>query len=216
MSPTRTYSRLERIFMFAVPTAWAILLTFHPRGDGDFFPIVTDDVFRWELVHLGTMVLVPALAGVVFLLLRGCSGPAARVSRICALAFALFYTSWEVLVGVGTGLLVNEVNSLTGEAARTGAELVESYNHSSILLALLTMGGLGLSVSLIGAGYALKKEVGTPNRVFGLLVLSTLPIGFHEPPFGPIGLTLFIAAVHLATRQRDLQTNAASVLTNPA
>jgi hypothetical protein len=216
MSSNRTYSQLERIFMFAVPTAWAILLMFHPRGDGDFFPIVTDNVFRWELVHLGTMVFVPAMAGVVFLLLRGCSGPAARVSRICALAFAVFYTAWEVLVGVGTGLMVNEVNSLSGEAARTGAELVESYNHSSILLSLLAIGGLGLSVSLIGAGYALKKEVGASNWVFGLLVLSTLPIGFHEPPFGPIGLALFIAAVYLATRQRDLRTSAVSALTNPA
>jgi hypothetical protein len=193
--------------MFAVPLAWGILLLFHPRGDGDFFPIVTDHVLRWQAVHLGTMILLPMLAGVVFLLLRGLDDRASTVGRIAIAVFAVAYTAWEVLVGVGTGILVNEVNQLSGGAATTGENLVESYNQSTVLMTMLVIGGLGLSVGLIATGYALKAEPGASRWIFPLLLLSAFPIGFHEPPVGPIGLALFGAVVFLVTRNANRETH---------
>ena len=96
------FSRREVAFMIGVPLAWAILLLFHPRGEGeDFYPIIRDDVTAWEIVHLGTLIFVPLMAGVVLLLLRGTEGTSAMVSRIALAVFAVVYTAWEVLIGIG-------------------------------------------------------------------------------------------------------------------
>jgi hypothetical protein len=69
--------------MVAVPVAWAVLLLFHPTGEGDeVYPVVRDQVTAWLVVHVGTLLFVPLLACVVYLLLRGVEDIAALVSRI--------------------------------------------------------------------------------------------------------------------------------------
>jgi hypothetical protein len=113
--------------MVAVPVAWPVLHLFHPTGEGDeFYPVVRDQVTAWVVVHVGTLVFVPLLAGVVYLLLGDVDGVAALLSRIALAVFALFYTAWEVLIGLGTGLLVDQVkNGLSAAERATGAQLVE-------------------------------------------------------------------------------------------
>ena len=99
----RPFSRRERAFLVGVPLAWAILLLFHPVGEGDdFYPIIRDEVTAFELVHVGTMVFVPLMAGVVFLLLRDIESKSATISRIALAIFAVVYTAFEVLIGIVT------------------------------------------------------------------------------------------------------------------
>jgi hypothetical protein len=112
-------SRTEVALVVAVPVAWAVLLLFHPTGDGeDFHPIVRDQVTAWMVVHVGTLVFAPLLSGVVYLLLRGVAGVAALLSRIALTVFAVVYTAWEVLIGLGTGILVDQVNGLPAQSGR--------------------------------------------------------------------------------------------------
>ena len=81
--------RAEAGLMVAVPVAWAVLLLFHPTGEGDeFYPVVRDQVTAWMVVHVGTLVFVPLLASVVYLLLRGVEGVAALLSRLALAVFA--------------------------------------------------------------------------------------------------------------------------------
>ena len=50
--------------MVAVPVAWAVLLLFHPTGEGDESdPVVRDQVSAWLVVHVGTLVFVPLELG---------------------------------------------------------------------------------------------------------------------------------------------------------
>ena len=58
-------------------------------------------------------IIIPLLGLAGFLLLRGLEGLAATVSRVALVFFLVFYTAYEVTVGVGTGLLVDYANSLT-------------------------------------------------------------------------------------------------------
>ena len=67
----RRPSRAEIVFLIGVPLAWAAVLLFHPTGDGeDFYPIVRDQVTAWMIVHVGTLLFVPLIAAVVYLLLH--------------------------------------------------------------------------------------------------------------------------------------------------
>jgi hypothetical protein len=104
-APRRALGSAEIAFVIGVPLAWAVLLLFHPTGDGeDLYPVVSDEVTAWLIVHVGTLVFVPLMAAVVYVLLLGIQGTAAQVSRIALGPFVIFYVTFEVLIGIGVGL----------------------------------------------------------------------------------------------------------------
>jgi hypothetical protein len=201
MLQPRAFSASERVFLLGVPLAWALLLIFHPTGEGeDLYPIVRDEVTAWQIVHLGTLLFVPMMAGVVLLLLRGLRGRAALISRAAVLVFGVVYMAWEVLIGIGTGVLTNEVNGLTQTEVPIGAALVEAYTDSGLIRNLELIGTGAWIAALVAAGVALVQEAGAPRLVLALLALSALPTAWHVAPFGQAGLALFIGAVLLVLR----------------
>ena len=196
-------SRRELAFVVGVPAAWGVLLLFHPQGDTtDFFPVIRDNVGAWQAVHIGMAVFVPLFAGAIYLLLRGIDGTAAKVSRIGLAVFAVFYAAWELVLGVGTGILANEVNALPGPEQAAGAALVESYAESTILFVFSSIGSVALGVAMIGAVVALRGEYQLGWASIVLMVLAIPLVAIHEPPYGPIGLALFIVAVLMFMRHR--------------
>jgi hypothetical protein len=197
----RRFSRGETALLLGVPIAWGILLLFHPVGDGDrFYPIVRDEVTRWEIVHLATMVFIPLMAVVTYLLLRGVEGTAAHVGRAALAVFVVFYAAFEILIGVGMGILINEVNGLPGPEVATGDDLVQGYGDSGLIKVIEVTGSAAWLVALLATGMALHRRAGAPAAVPILLALSAVPITFHVPPFGQVGLGLFVVAVLLALR----------------
>jgi hypothetical protein len=208
----RAFTGPERAFLVGVPLAWAILLLFHPIGEGeDFYPIIRHQVTAWELVHIGTMVFIPLMAAVGFLLLRGVDGSLAAISRAAFAVFGVVYMAWEVVIGIGTGVLVDEVNQLTEAERSTGAGLVEQFTDSSLIRAIEYVGTGAWLVAVIAAGAALVRQTGASRLVLVLLVLSALPTAWHVPPFGQLGLAFFIGAVVLVLRgqspTRDLESS---------
>jgi hypothetical protein len=197
----RTFSPPEVAFMVGVPLLWGILLLFHPVGD-EFYEAVADALTRWLTVHVGTMLFIPLMAAVMFLLLRGIEGTAARVSRIALAVFAVVYLVYEAVIGIGTGLLVD---NLDGFPASERADLVEDYVESPLITVFETLGSAGWVVAAIAAAIPLSRRADGRRSmaVVLLLVLSAVPITFHVTPFGPVGLAMFIAAVLLVVRDRS-------------
>ncbi len=194
-------SHRDRIFIIGVPVAWAVLLLFHPVGDGDFYPIIHDKLVAWQAVHIGMMIFIPLFAVAVYMLLRGVDGKVAGVSRMSLVVFAVVYAAWETMMGVGTGVLASEINALPEAERAAGSELLQSYTESAWLAdpgPFATIGGVALVVALVTAGIALVRETGAPRSVAVLLSLSAIPIVFHVPPFGQFGLALFVGAAWLA------------------
>jgi hypothetical protein len=104
----RSLSRREVMFVVGVPLAWAVLLLFHPGGDPDTIYLdLQDEVTRALVVHIGMMLFIPLFAVVVYLLVRGVEGTAARVSRIALVPFVVFYSAWETLQGTANAILVD-------------------------------------------------------------------------------------------------------------
>jgi hypothetical protein len=199
------FSRGEFAFLIGVPLAWAVLLLFHPGGEGDIYPALRDDATRWLIVHVGTMVFIPLLAVAIYLLVQGLESTAARVCRIALAPFALFYTAWEVLLGIGTGVLVQDVNDLPVAERATGSTLVNDFTENILIrdFGVFNMiATLSLIAATISAGIALRQQAGVPVSVPILLGLCGFMIAAHPPPFGPIGLVLFVAAVLLYARSQ--------------
>jgi hypothetical protein len=122
---------------------------------------------------------------------------------LAILPFVLFYGAFELLVGVGTGMLVAEVDALPESQRAVGPGLVENFAGSPIPFAFTILGGLSLVASLLAAGIALSRSA-DGSRHFAPLVLLALSaplIAVHEPPVGPIGLALFVAAALLVAKE---------------
>ena len=200
-------SRGEAAFILGVPLAWAVLLLFHPAGEGDnVYADLQDDVTPFLVVHVGTMVFIPLLGAAVYLLIRGLDGTAAMVSRIGLALFVVFYTVWEALYGIGNGILAHEVNELPEAEQATGADLLQDYSEYPLIRnfgVFAVIGTVGFIAAMLAAGIALRDRAGAPLSVVILLGLSGLLITGHPPPFGPIGLVLFVIAVVLFWRSQS-------------
>jgi hypothetical protein len=202
------FSRDQLAFLIGVPVAWAVLLLFHPTGEGEAitYADVQDVVTRWLVVHLGMMIFIPLMAGAVYLLVRGIEGTAARVCRVALVLFVVFYGAFEVLVGIGTGILVDDINGLAASDRAAAAPLVEEYNDNFLIRGPIgvftSIGSLAFITATIAAGVALRREAAAPLSVAILLGLSGFLITAHPPPYGPVGLALFIAAILVFVRSQ--------------
>jgi hypothetical protein len=199
-------SRSEAAFMIGVPLAWAVLLLFHPSGEADqIYLSLRGQVAAALVVHIGMMLFIPLMAGVIYLLLRGVEGTAAQVSRIALVPFAVFFTAYETLQGTANGILVNELNALPQQDRPAGARLIQDFAESPLVRdfgIFATLGSLSILIAMIAAGIALRRHAGAPLAVPILLGLFAVLIGGHPPPFGPIALVCFAAAVALLWRSQ--------------
>lgn len=197
------FSRAELAFIIGVPAAWGILLLFHPIGGDSFYSNVEGNVTAWITVHIGMGIFVPLFAGVVYLLLRGVESTAATVARAGLAVFASLYAAWELVLGVGTGILTHDVEALPASEQAVGVDLVESYFESAVIVGLSFVGSLGLAAGMIGAVVALRGAYRFGWGPLALMLLAIPLIALHEPPFGPVGLGMFIVAFLLLRRTRS-------------
>lgn len=201
------FSRDQLIFLIGVPLVWAVLLLFHPTGQGDAitYADLQDQVTPWLIVHVGMLFFIPLMAVVVFLLVRGIDSTAARVSRIALVPFVVFYSAFEALVGIGTGILVHDVNGLAASEKAAGAKLVNEFTDNILIRGFgvfPNLGSVAFVTAVIAAGIALRRQAGAPLAVTLLFAVSAFLITAHPPPYGPAGLALFIAAVVLLVRSQ--------------
>jgi hypothetical protein len=144
------------------------------------------------------------MAFTTYLLLNGLQSRAAIVSRVALVFFLVFYTAYEVTVGLGTGILVDYANGLPAAEQAAVADAIEDLNGNGILAdpvsVSLVLGVFGWVVAMVAAAVAMPRAgAGWPATV--LLGLAAL-FAIHPPPVGPIGLVCFAAAAVLIERWR--------------
>jgi hypothetical protein len=196
-------SRQGLAFLIGVPLAWAVLLLFHPSGSGALYDEVSDQVTKWQVVHVGTLFFIGLMGIAVYLLVRDLPGTAARVSRWAAGVFVLFYGAWEAVAGLAVGALVQYTNGLPARERPIGSDAIESVNDNAIVgdFGLLgSVGSLAWITAVIAAAVAVRRA-GAPLAAAVFLGLSAI-VANHPPPTGPIGLACFAGAVALIARAR--------------
>jgi hypothetical protein len=204
---------LRRLFLIAIPLALGVVLLWHPAGGDNGYADVRDDVDAWLFVHTATLLLIPLLGLASFWLLRGLRSPAASVSRVALVFFLVFYTAFEMTVGVGRGVLVDYANGLPPAEQAVVAEAIQDYNVNSIAgeptSVALIAGTLGWVVAMLAAALAFRRA--GAGWAATLLIAGAAVFAAHPPPFGPIGLASFIAAVVVVERWRARATRGATV-----
>ncbi len=198
-----TFVRLRLAFLVAIPLALAVILLWHPAGGSNVYEGVRGDVDAWLFVHAGMLFLLPLLGIAVFVLLRGLEGGAALVSRVAVAFFLVFFTAYEVSVGVGTGILVQYANGLPAAEQAVVADAIQDYNEHWLVTdpsVALIVTVLSWVVATIAAAVAFRRSgAGWPVT---LLVGGAALFAIHPPPIGPVGLVCFAAAAVLIERSR--------------
>jgi hypothetical protein len=195
---------LRRVFLVGTPLVLAVVLWFHPPGGSDgVYEGIRHDAGAWVSVHTAFLLFIPLMAFAVLLLLRGLHGHAATVSRIALVFFLVFYTAYEVTVGLGTGVLTKYANGLPPSEQAVVADAIQHYNEDNILgdpmSVSLALGLLGWMVAMIAAAVAFRRSgAGWPLT---LLVGLTALFAIHPPPIGPAALVCFAAAAVLIERR---------------
>jgi hypothetical protein len=195
---------LRRVFVVATPLALAIVLWFHPPGGDNIYEGLRKNVDAWLLVHTLFLLFTPLLAIATYLLLNGLKSRAATASRVALVFFLVFYTAYEVTVGVGTAILVDYANGLPAAEQAAVADAIQHYNGSAILgdpMSLsLFLGLIGWMAAMIAAAVAFRRAgAGWPVTVLvGIAALFAV----HPPPVGPVALGCFAAAAALIERAR--------------
>jgi hypothetical protein len=195
---------LRRMFLVVTPLAFAAVLWFHPAGGENVYEGVKSDTDAWLFVHAGFLFFTPLLGIAAYLLLGGLTGRAATVSRVALIFFLVFYTAYEVTVGIGTAVLVDYANGLPADEQAVVADAIQDYNRHPILAdpsVSFFLGGAGWIVAMVAAAVAFRRAgAGWPlTMLVGLAALFAV----HPPPIGPIGLACFATAAVLVERARS-------------
>jgi hypothetical protein len=200
---------LRRLFLVLTPLALAVVLWWHPAGGENVYAGVRDDVGAWLFVHTAMLLFTPLLGLAAFLLLSGLNSLAAAVSRIAVVFFLVFYTAYEMTIGVGTGVLVDYANGLPAAEQAVVADAIQDYNRNWISAdpsVALVLGSLGWIVAMVAAAVAFRRA-GAGWPVTALVGLAAL-FAMHPPPVGPVGLACFAAATVLIERARAREAKA--------
>jgi hypothetical protein len=194
---------LRRVILVVPPLVLAVVLWWHPPGGDDIFEGVREDVDAWMFVHTVFLFFIPLLGLAGYLLVSGLEGLAATVSRVCMLLFLVFYTAYEVTVGVGTGILVGYANGLPAEEQEVVADAIQHYNRSDLVgdpvSFSLLIGFFGWVIGMLAAAVAFRRA-GAGWLIVVLVGLASL-FAIHPPPVGPVGLACFAAAAVLVERR---------------
>jgi hypothetical protein len=191
------------VLLLAAPLLWVPLTFLHPAGEP--YAGIADETGRWLVVHVGQLVLTPFLAAGVWLLLDGMRSVAALIARAALVLWMVFFSAFDAVAGIATGVLARHANSLSGDD-RAGVVAATDFLFDDSQLVgggFSILGNLGHGawiVLAIAATVALHRAGARRAAVVaaGLSVLFAAHSGFPAA----VGLIALFTAELLVLRRR--------------
>lgn len=202
--PAPITNRPPNYLIAAGPLLWAALILFHPMpGGGTTLDGIDDVVDRWLVVHVGQLILTPLLFLAVWRLGDGLTSKAATISRGALVVWTVFFSAYDAVQGIATGLLVRHADGLptAQQDAIAGAldYLVLDSRLAGDISALQLIAGAAWLTVAIGVAVALHRAA-AGTTVVALAAVSAV-FSMHMAP-AAIGLLALTGAVVLREHQR--------------
>jgi hypothetical protein len=188
---------LRRLVLLGTPLALGLLELWHPVPvPGMRFETIARYNDWWLILHLLQLPLFGLMALAVMVLVAHAHGRSATIARVGMGFFVVFYTAFDAITGVASGILVRGAQGLAPEQQALVARQVEMFfpaGVSNVAITLIAaLGVLGWIVGVIAAAVALACN-GAPRAAAILLSLAVI-FAMHAPPTGPLGLACFFLA----------------------
>jgi hypothetical protein len=205
-SNTKRLLRLAYVAL-AAPLLWVVPALLHPIGDP--YAGIADETDRWLFVHIAQLVLAPFLGALVWVLLAGLESVAARVARAALVLWLVFFSAFDAVAGIATGVLSRHANSLAGEEREGVVRAIDFLFDDSQLVGggFSVLGNLGHGswmVVAIAAAVALH-QAHAPRAAVIAMSLSVL-FAAHSGIGAAIGLVAIFVAGRLILRWRSAPT----------
>lgn len=192
-------TRLRRVLLLAPALALAGLEILHPQPDVN--PQAIMDVSTWFAVfHVIQLVLAGLVAVSVLLLADGLGPAAARATQLGVGVFLVFFSAYDAVAGIATGLAMRSARDLTVEQQQGVFEVVKDWPGLSppFALSIIGTGGWVLAVGAVALGL---RRRGAPRPVWILLGLAALfLLGGHPFPAGTLAFGCFFLGALLHER----------------
>jgi hypothetical protein len=203
MSSAPSAVRKASFVLLAVPLLWVVPAVLHPMGDP--YAGIAGETDRWLFVHVTQLALVPLLGALVWTLLAGFESAAARVARAALVLWLVFFSAFDAIAGVATGVLSRHANSLAGDEREGVVRAIDYLFDDSVLAGggFSVLGNLGQGswmVVAIAAAVALHKAH-APRAAVVAMSVSVL-FAAHGGIVAAIGLVALFVAGRLTLRWR--------------
>jgi hypothetical protein len=104
------------------------------------------------------------IALAAYLLIDGVHGAVATISRVALAIFVIFYPAFDVLIGIGTGILVRYAAGFPPSQQAVVEKAIDAFLYSPIANLLVLLGSFGWQVGLLTAAIALSHP--GKSRIF--------------------------------------------------
>ena len=192
---------VRRAVLFGVPLLYVVLGLLHTDN-----PEVGDETGLFIWLHIAQLFLIGGLAYLLWLLVEGLDGRAARVARALILPFVILYTALDAVLGIAWGIVAEKANELPVADQAAAGRLMDALLEPEPLGYILYFGaGLLWLTVLLTVVVALWKRSPRPALVLMAMGASVFALG-HAKPVGPIGMALFLAGIawlELRPRRED-------------
>jgi hypothetical protein len=181
---------LRRAVLFGVPLLYVVLGLLHTDN-----PEVGDETGLFIWLHIAQLFLIGGLAYMLWLLVEGLDGRAARVARALILPFVILYTALDAVLGIAWGIVAEKANELPVADQPAAGRLIDSLLEAEPRGYILYFGAglLWLAVAL-----TVVTALGgrAPRPALALMAIGAMVFALgHAQPVGPIGMTLFLAGI---------------------
>lgn len=188
--------------LVAIPVVWVVVALVHPQGSGELYEGLRDEVGLWIGVHLVQPVLAIGLAAILWILLLGKRGTAAKVARCAIPVWLVSFTIFDSIAGLASGLAIRHANALGG-AEQTGAASTAQYmldNHFAGSISPVWLIQATALVTMIIATALALRSAGASRGLFVAVLVGALHV-FHAGPISAVGLVAITVAIVLANRE---------------
>ena len=169
-------STIAAFVLAAVCTAWVAVALMHPTS------LAGEDRPMWVAVHIAQLIFAPIVAVGILGLLNGVQGPTAALARGAAVLWAAWFSAYDAVAGIATGILIG------GDAREAGEYL---FAHS--LIEGLGWAALGMwLLTVIPAGLALR---GSKPLVTSVALYISALVFTHAGPPAAVGFAALALAM---------------------
>lgn len=190
--PTRT----RRLLLIAPPLVLAGFSVLHPNPDYNAQAVM--DASTWFMVfHMVQLILVGLVAISVFLLADQFARASAWPTCIGMGIFLVFFSAYDSLAGIGTGLAMRGARGLPESQQDLVFDLVKTWPVAEPWVVWLSLVGTGGWVLAVGYLAFTARAAGASRAQWVLLGSAAffLMLG-HPAPFGTLAFgSLFLAAL---------------------
>lgn len=194
----RTWSMpvaFRRVLLLVPPLLLAVLEVLHPQPDESVEALL--DVSTWFAAFHVIQLALTGLVALSVLLLADSFGRAnAWVTRLGLGIFLVFFSAYDAVAGIGTGLAMRSARDLSAVQQEGVFEVVKDWPALGAPFALSILGTLGWFVAVGSLALAARSQR-APRREWIFLGLAAVCLMVGHPfPGGTLAFgSLFIAAL---------------------